>query len=321
WESTLYVHALIALEFMIFGLAEGAGVVAGFGYYTMNLLAPFYGGMFFHDQSVMAGPGQKEGFAYMGLGLILLFPIALYCVRGRFRSLMHTYRGLLILMLLFFIYAIYGLIALGHWVIAHYTSPLFFLTYSFRMNGRFFWPCIYIFMSFSIVALLKKAPKSACVVLPLLIVLQLFDTAGYARDLRSNLQTVMHPFSEHQQQIMALMRQSKIVIYQPVMNCLSMTPNADHLLIQTQYLAAYTHTPMNTAYTAHYVQEINCPDDTLRFKHIYPQLLVSDIEAPSVEIQTLLQSDPRACKMIDHGYYCLSLLSGLIEDSQATSQH
>ena len=305
WMSTVYLHGLIALEFMFFGLGQGVGIVAGFGYYTMNLVAPIYGGALHHDQSLIAGPGQKEGFAYMGLGLILMIPIALYCIRRSFLRLIRAYGSLLILALCFFIYAIYGLISWGHLIIAHYQTPLFFITYSFRMNGRFFWPCMYILMSFAIATLLKKNPKRACFVLPILLALQLFDTAGYTHDVRLNLQTAMQPFPESKQQIMAIMRQSKIVIYQPVMNCLSLTPDADHLLIQTQYLAAYSHIPMNTAYTAHYIQEINCPDDSLRFKTIHPQLLVSDTEVPSAPIQKLLKKQSHDCKIIENGYYCL----------------
>ncbi len=305
-KSSLIMHGFIALEFFIFGLGAAPGYYHTFGYCTMNLLAPFYGGILSQYQSLIGYPGQDEGFAYLGVGLNIMLLSALALTRTQLKHIAQSYFALFALMIFFFVYAIYGNLFLGH--IYLLTLPLphsFFLTDTFETNGRFFWPCFYILLSFGIATLLKKAPRTALIFLPLLTILQLFDTAGYTHAMQNRLTQNMSPPTSQQQAIAQLMQKSKIIIYSPTIKCKTLSKTSYLLLIQTQLLAAQNHIPINTAYTAHFMKTAICEDDTLQFQNLYPQLLISETGSPSPAIQTLLQTKAGTCQIIENGYYCL----------------
>ena len=307
-RSVLITHVFLVLEFFTFGLGADYKV-DGFGLYNMDLLAPVYGGYFAKD-SIDMRPEQGDALTYLGAGLIVLILLAVFLNKGQFKKLICQYYSLLIIGVLFFIYAVYGHIDWGKHELINLPAPRFFITYDFRSNGRFFWPCSYILLCFALVIILKKRPKLACFILPLCIALQLFDLQPYFKNTQQALNSAFQISSTapDDARIMTKMTQSKLIIYYPRLGCNHITNQEYNLLITTQELAARSHTPMNTAYTAHAGGKRErkiCDDDSPRFGTIYPQLLVSDTDRPSPTMRALLHSSPTKCEMIGQGYYCL----------------
>ena len=302
-RAFLLMNVAIGLECLLCGLGSGAQGAGGFGQLTMNLLAPVNGGVF--DTRSWIGPAQGEGFAYLGLGLIIMIVFALVLTKNRFKAAAQQYRPLLMVGLFFFIYAIYGSIYLGTIKIIQWGAPHFFLTYAFRTNGRFFWPCSYILLGFAVATLLAKIPRKACLILPMLIALQLFDTSGYTKGVKSILESNMQPFSEQQKLILKLIQQSKMVIFYPKMHCPGFDIPAYILLIQTQLLSAREQVPFNTVYAAHVDNPGSCTDQAGQFKALTPQLLVANQTLPSPTMQMLLRTAPQDCQITGGAYYCL----------------
>ena len=145
--------SLLVAEWWATGLFHFEGMSyagQGFGYYSMNLLA-FVDGMGtarFGPELPLLTEGQREGYAYLGLGGLALVLAA--ASSGLRRSeLRETLRGHLPLLLVcaaFTALAISTRISLGDrqlsaWWIDHPLAD--FLLGAFRASGRFVWPAYY----------------------------------------------------------------------------------------------------------------------------------------------------------------------------------
>lgn len=143
--------------------AAGAG---GLGYYSMNLNAffnPQGWSCFVRDLS--NGPGQYEGFAFLGLGtlFLLMFDIFQISLTFDFKSKIPL-KEILPYVLVFlaeFIFAISNVITF--FGITILTIPLPKIIYKcwsvFRSTGRFSWICVYLIMIYSIKILSKISRK------------------------------------------------------------------------------------------------------------------------------------------------------------------
>ncbi len=309
FKVVLITHALLGLEFFCFGLGASYKT-QGFGLYNMNLLAPFYGG-YFGTGNIDLNPFQEEGFSYLGLGLMALCLITVAAFsKKELHTLLKRHKNLLIVALLFLIYALYGHLGVGKLELINLPTPKnCFITWDFRSNGRFFWPCFYLLMSFAIGGLIKQAPKAACIILPLGLIVQLWDVSGYFASTRAHLKTVFSISNTLQadQAIIHQMQQSTLVIYYPKFDC-DMSYSEYHLLIKTQELAAIAGVPINTAYVAHVnaaVEKPRCGDDSPKYPEHSPQLLVAEPNHLSPTMRHLLARHPKQCKLIAGNEYCL----------------
>ena len=175
------------------GYLHGAGGSTGFGFFSMNLLSPFVpqdSGLLpgMHDMIDGTG-GQYEGFNYLGIGILVLFALALFLHRRDLWVLVQRYRYLLILVLAFTGFAVSfnpmaGDIALLH-PFAHHAADapavattqvaapapvaptgvkanirdlIFYPLQQFRSSGRFFWPVGYLIAAFGIVGVWRRMP-------------------------------------------------------------------------------------------------------------------------------------------------------------------
>jgi hypothetical protein len=271
----------------------------------MNFFAPFYGGLLHHDHSIIGNPLQAEGFAYLGLGLMLMLTFAIYLASKFLQKLYQNHWLLFWLGVGFVVYASYGLIYWGTIPLVISPMPHFFLTDDFRTNGRFFWTPWYMLMTFALTTVLhsKQSPSRKLLIMIILTLIQLIDTAGYTVQAKTNLKTAMQKqFLPQETVIEHLISQSKIVIYTPRANC-PHSPASFPLMVSSQFLAALNHTPINTAYTAHTVISKSCPANFV--PQLYPQLWISERHSTSQEIQQALKTQPQACQIIENGYYCL----------------
>ncbi|RZI43625.1 hypothetical protein EGT07_07580 [Herbaspirillum sp. HC18] len=183
------VVAIAAIGAVLGYFSHGGTTTFGYGYYSMNLTAPFCGGKLIscaqetlrHEFSEFrfadATGGQYEGYNYFGAGVLLLVPFA---VAARWRDLPFTLRRypvLLLTLLLFAAYAVTNLAYFGAHEVLSFPLPAFLdkLTGTFRASGRFFWPVGYVLLFTTLTALLKKRSTAGMLLLVLAMPLQWAD--------------------------------------------------------------------------------------------------------------------------------------------------
>ena len=211
--SEFFIAAiLVGITFWQFGYFVGKTeniAAGGFGFYQMNLLAPFDPqGWSYIFKNMTPTPPTIEGFVFLGLGVLLLIPIAITkkaVTPFSYKSVVLQYRFLFFSLICLFLLAISNRVLIGNFIF-EYPIPkiLFELGGIVRSSGRMFWPIGYILI-FSLVALIIKkfSTKQAQWILAIGLAIQIIDTsAGWlparsAMDRISNLgrdPQFEHPF-------------------------------------------------------------------------------------------------------------------------------
>lgn len=158
----------------------------GFGYYSMNLSAPFCGGRLIPCSAAVghqfgaygfddATGGQYEGYNYLGAGVLLLVAFALVMEWRALVRWPRRYPALAVVMLLLAAYALSNQVYLGAREVLSYPLPDLFdrLTGTFRSSGRFFWVVGYLLLFSVLAALLKR--RAGIALLALAVPLQWLD--------------------------------------------------------------------------------------------------------------------------------------------------
>jgi hypothetical protein len=171
-----------ATGYFMLGGVKGVGVGDGpYGYFHSNLYAFVDGddmwSRLLRDRS--GGPGDYEGFAFLGAGMILLLIAALPWLferrgpidRARFAPIAAVALGLVVI-------ALSNRIQLGAHELLAYPLPALAspLTSAFRVSGRFIWP-VYYLVYLVIFCLLANGPRRSIAtgLCALLLVFQLAD--------------------------------------------------------------------------------------------------------------------------------------------------
>ncbi len=199
--------------FVLFALLSGwffgwfanysSGTNEGYSYFSNNLWAlinPLYGSILL--KTLPQGPGEVEGFCYLGLGLIIplvgIFFVSLLGtansrvsgfrpVHGRNDEVVARKEYYLLMFILgaFFLYGLGGDIQIGDafhlrlFGIGRH-SHLGMIFNIFRCSGRFIWPVFYFIQFFTLIViydLLHSQRKKCIIVLSLLCILQIFDNS------------------------------------------------------------------------------------------------------------------------------------------------
>lgn len=265
----------------LLGYFGNGTVTFGFGYYSMNLTAPFCGSRFYSCVSdaanqpfqafnfVDATGGQYEGFNYFGAGLILLLPFAVVTNWSAIKALPRQYPALLLALLLCTLYALSNKVYLGTHELISYPLPFFMdrLTGTFRASGRFFWLVGYLVLFSVLAALLKKPSWRSVVLVGVALTLQWVDM----QPLREN---IMHTAAKPGTNDLApwgkvLTNVDKIHIY-PAFGC----GNSDVKIYWFfQRVAAHYGKLLDTGYIAR--PNVNCANNDKAFdkdfepRHLY----------------------------------------------------
>lgn len=260
--AALPAAALLAtLPLTLLPLAHG-GVTreVGFGYYSMNLLSPLIGGRLI-QLTVPVGPGQYEGFNYLGLGLVaaVVLVFADAPSRARLAQMLRRHAALAWLMFFFVVYAISSQVQLGGIQIATIAYPGFVsaITSQFRASGRFFWPVGYLLL-IAVWWLLyqQRGKKRFVLVAAVLTTLQCADLTGVYRTLQSLL---TRPPAWHLQQEVwnkAIPAQVTTVYFYPKFNC---AKNPAHgSLLPVMHYVSLRGMNLNTGYIARHAP--SCDD-------------------------------------------------------------
>lgn len=199
-NKTIFYFFSVSISVIIVSWAVGYFIVGnsigadGFGIYRLNLLSVVNPDDMWEKWSMLL-PGQNnttgdyEGFNYLGLGMILLGIFATYkfLKDGNIKFSIRII-PILIISIIFILYAISNHIAFGNHEIFLYKTPLIFLpiTNAFRCSGRFFWPVYYvIYISIFYVLFTRIRPNAAIVLCILMLCLQISDSLDIWRMFRN----------------------------------------------------------------------------------------------------------------------------------------
>lgn len=185
--SLLLVGLLMwATGYFMLGGVEGVQVdQAAFGTYRMNLHALIDTENFWSRllPDLPGGVGEYEGFAFLGLGILLLGAVALPLLiearrPGASRAIWVPITAVAAGMAAF---ALSNHIALGSTDIVQYNVPAFAqpVTGAFRVAGRFFWPAYYLLITGLLVLIARGLrPATSRITMALMLLVQLADGAG-----------------------------------------------------------------------------------------------------------------------------------------------
>lgn len=170
----------------------------GFGVYSMNLLAPLYGGSIITlPEFEYATPDQGEGFNYLGLGV--LATLFVLVVTGEVRRRWFRFSWLLALCVAFVIYALSNRVFFGPVEILRIELPdaVMRLTETFRASGRFFWPVSYLAVMVVAAKVSELGPVRSMVIAALILSVQLYDLRVHLNSVRGYLSreavTILQP--------------------------------------------------------------------------------------------------------------------------------
>lgn len=186
-KKVIVIYGAFALITSLFGLflaghlaVNGGQDPWGFGYYNTDLLT-FINPV--HTSAILPGlpirDGQHEGFAYLGLGMLLM--ILFLLIRNRTSDLRHfikEYKLLWIVAILLSFYSLGSNISiLGFKLISF--SKLYYLLGPipniFRSSGRFIWPLFYLINIFSVYYLYRSTHRKKYIILTSFILIQVID--------------------------------------------------------------------------------------------------------------------------------------------------
>jgi hypothetical protein len=194
WLEPVGVGALLALLVTVTGVWAGpAGVFqGGFGWFKMNVLSAFDPNPFTGTELDRPGwsyimpdlpnwPADYEGYAYAGLGGLILAAIAAWSLPRFFRThrLSWSYAPLGLALFGMGVFAVSQNVTFGSvnlWL--PWPSPLQSLGELFRATGRFIWP-FYYFVFFACVYLIAQrlSPRTLLLALGAVILVQAVDTS------------------------------------------------------------------------------------------------------------------------------------------------
>ena len=142
-------------------LVGSEAMATGFGIYSLNLTAPFCGGMLCIVTD--ATSGQYEGYNYLGAGTLVLLLIALTTSGRELIGAARKHLPLLLVLLGFTLYATSHRIYLGQDSLLDLPLPkaLEAAAGVFRVSGRFFWLAGYCLLFAALTVLLRCRPAGS----------------------------------------------------------------------------------------------------------------------------------------------------------------
>jgi len=255
----------VMIFWLLFGMVElnnptNLASVEKYNLYSFNLNSFFnsYGhySKFFPDLG-STDPRQYEGFAYLGLGFIIiilcsiiLFATLLYQKKIQ-QEKVKKYSLVVLLCIGLTLFAITNELSFGTQTIATLPLPRIIekLGFIFRASGRFVWPMYYLMLILSLLLFSKinLSNKLKTVILALLTCLQIYDTQKLFAQWTFTPGSYDTPLSD--QKWLEVMKQfDNIIVYPPFTYNYNMTYTNDYQ--DLCYLALKAKKPISNAYVA-----------------------------------------------------------------------
>ena len=272
WPRLLASIGVIGIVGVVLGYFQSNTTTAGFGFFSMNLLAPVCSGElgYFYECAYDGTGGQYEGLNYFGLGVLLLLAFAMATQWFTVKALPRRYPGLTVLSIVFLLYALSNVIYVGSHRVLSYPLPSFVdpLTGTFRASGRFFWVVGYLALFSTIAALLTERSRYAAVLFAVALPLQWMDIQPVKN---RHKQVVSAPSGDDLPSWSDIMSGvDKIHLY-PAYGCSTVAPDAVYLFFQR--MAAHYGKLLDTSYVAR--PDVNCDatrrtfDASFQARHLY----------------------------------------------------
>jgi len=178
-----FVAAIASL--LLFGfihLDEPMPVRDGYGYHSMNLLAPidpYLPALVLNPQQI--GRGQYEGYNYLGFGMITLAAMALVSRPGLLRDLVSKQAIVpMCLVLVCLVLAMSSIGTAGSHVLYNIPLPdcVYAVVSTFRSSGRLFWPAYYLVFAAILAGAYLSLGRYAAPVLIVAFLIQYADLAS-----------------------------------------------------------------------------------------------------------------------------------------------
>ena len=163
----------------------------GFGYYKTNFLSLLDPSHSLGESSwsiiipdIYNSTGEKEGFAYLGLGVISIFVYLIIKNFKNIKKLKINYKYFTLCLFLFLL-AVSNNLSFGSIDLINLNLPnIFYAPLSIiRASGRLIWPVYYIIIIFTIYKLYKIEKKNYLLLILLFLLIQVFD---FSRPLHNN---------------------------------------------------------------------------------------------------------------------------------------
>jgi len=234
----------------------------GFGFYSMNLASPWMGGNTLSlptwlglnpiaGFTYVGGPGQYEGFNYLGLGVLLLMLTSTW----RMLQSVERHKALFALLVVFTAYALSNHVMWGQYTFFEIKCPewLLPLTSQFRASGRFFWLVAYTLLILSLYKTYQAFKPSQFSLLALgMIVIQVFDLQGVYQGLSFRLHREDPPVMNASQWDEALGTDVRVLYAYPKFKC---GKDPQNTLLPLMKYASERHLKLNTGYIARYTPD------------------------------------------------------------------
>jgi hypothetical protein len=139
-----------------------------FGSYSWNLngfINPFGNASIFVHELPLNATNLHEGFSYLGLGNLLILPIAilLFFKKENIQGKLHFFIPIGLICLFFCLFALSNKAYFNAWPVWEIPLPEFLVKpfSAFRSSGRFIWPVFYFTAAFGIISILRHFPTAS----------------------------------------------------------------------------------------------------------------------------------------------------------------
>ena len=299
WRGTLLAvvlsTGLVLLSGQLLGYWVG-GSDGGFGFYSMNLVAPFWPTFSALIPGVPLARadgtgGQAEGFQYLGLGLIGLLAISGFGWR-LWREAARRQPGLLLACLALSLLAVSNWVFFMHARLLHIPFPARLLA-QVRGSGRLFWPVCYALLIGSIVVVLRRFPRMGSAVVLAASLVQ-FTDAERLRGMAHRDLSIAIPFPFDSARLSAILRAHTRLTVLPTFPC-----NGGGLALNEDvlWLAAASRMRINSIYAARDVDAQDClPSEAMGSRPAPGELRV--LLPGFHQIQQALPDGARDCRLL-----------------------
>ncbi len=180
------ILVLSAWQVGYFAVRNGVGTVGAYGFYKANLLTFFDAENWtYFLADIPTHAAEIKGFAFLGTGVILLLPFALYHLVTRRTLLLkqlnlHFHWLLIATFAALFVFALSHTIGIGnHNVQLPLLKPMEHVGNAFRASGRMIWPIYYALLIFILATVIVCAPhRIAILLLGVALLVQIIDTSA-----------------------------------------------------------------------------------------------------------------------------------------------
>lgn len=166
----------------------------GYGVYKLHLASLFdSNGWSYLLKDIPNGFDAGEGFAYLGLGVLLLLPVAIFAFARHAQQISNIAKRFPFLLLAMFILCLFALsnsISFGNWTFQYdLPNQVVSLASVLRSSGRMFWPVFYIIYFVTLFLVIRYFPRSALLLISTALLIQIFDTSSGWLPIRKAMKT------------------------------------------------------------------------------------------------------------------------------------